>query len=92
MKCGLLSRFKDRFCDVLSRVEANVLASTHPGAGDALVSGAPFSPAGKNLLDGRYAEFGYTVENAELLADVKEGDVIKSAKILGGMENWKASA
>lgn len=48
--------------------------------------------AGKNLLDGRYAEFGYTVDNQELLADVKEGDIIKSAKIISGMENWKQSA
>lgn len=46
---------------------------------------------GKNLLDGRYAEFGYTTNNAELLADVKEGDIIKSAKIISGKENWKAS-
>lgn len=50
------------------------------------------SAAGKNLLDGRYAEFGYTTNNAELLADVKEGDIIKSAKIISGKENWKASA
>lgn len=48
--------------------------------------------SGKNLLDGRYAEFGYTVDNQELLADVKEGDIIKSAKVLSGKENWKASA
>lgn len=48
--------------------------------------------AGKNLLDGRYAEFGYTVDNQELLADVKEGDIIKSAKVISGMENWKQSA
>lgn len=47
---------------------------------------------GKNLLDGRYTEFGYTIANAELLADVKEGDIIKSAKVLSGKENWKQSA
>ena len=37
--------------------------------------------AGKNLLDGRYACFGYTVDGARLLADVKEGDIITSAKV-----------
>ncbi len=48
------------------------------------------TPAGKNLLDGRYACFGYTIENAELLAGVKEGDVIASAKVTKGLENLKA--
>lgn len=47
------------------------------------------TPAGKNLLDGRYSNFGYTVENADLLKDVKEGDVIKSAKVTKGLENLK---
>lgn len=51
-----------------------------------------FIVAGKNLLDGRYSEFGYTVNNEDLLADVKEGDIIKSAKVLSGKENWKATA
>lgn len=51
-----------------------------------------FRHPGKNLLDGRYAEFGYTVDNQELLADVKEGDIIKSAKVISGKENWKESA
>ncbi|GAB5029465.1 peptidyl-prolyl cis-trans isomerase [Nannochloropsis oceanica] len=45
------------------------------------------TPAGKNLLDGRYACLGYTIENAELLAGVKEGDVIVSAKVVKGAEN-----
>lgn len=44
------------------------------------------------MLDGRYTEFGYTVENQELLADVKEGDMIKSTKVLSGKENWKEKA
>ena len=51
-----------------------------------------FNFAGKNLLDGRYSEFGYTVDNQDLLADVKEGDIIKSAKVLSGKENWKVTA
>lgn len=45
------------------------------------------TPAGKNLLDGRYTCFGYTTENADLLAGVKEGDVIVSAKVVKGGEN-----
>lgn len=57
-----------------------------------LLFDSDLTPAGKNLLDGRYTEFGYTVENAELLADVKEGDMIKSAKVLSGKENWKERA
>ena len=45
------------------------------------------TPAGKNLLDGRYACFGYTVDGARLLSDVKEGDVIVSAKVTSGLDN-----
>ena len=45
------------------------------------------TPAGKNLLDGRYSCFGYTVKNADLLKGVREGDIIKSAKIVYGNEN-----
>ncbi|CAM9106651.1 unnamed protein product [Ectocarpus fasciculatus] len=57
-----------------------------------LLFDSDLTPAGKNLLDGRYAEFGYTVDNQDLLADVKEGDIIKSVKVISGMENWKQSA
>lgn len=42
------------------------------------------TPAGKNLLDGRYACFGYTVEGADLLKGVREGDIIASTKVLKG--------
>jgi cyclophilin family peptidyl-prolyl cis-trans isomerase len=44
------------------------------------------TPAGKNMLDGRYTCFGYTVEGADLLKDVKEGDVVVSAKVTKGLE------
>lgn len=57
-----------------------------------LLFDSDLTPAGKNLLDGRYSQFGYTVNNEDLLADVKEGDIIKSAKVLSGKENWKATA
>jgi len=51
-----------------------------------LLFDSDLTPAGKNLLDGRYACFGYTTEGANLLADVKEGDVITSAKVVSGLE------
>ena len=52
-----------------------------------LLFDSDLTPAGKNLLDGRYACFGYTVDGARLLSDVKEGDVIVSAKVTRGLEN-----
>jgi peptidylprolyl isomerase len=45
------------------------------------------TPAGKNMLDGRYTCFGYTLDGAELLKGVKEGDVVESAKVVKGIEN-----
>jgi cyclophilin family peptidyl-prolyl cis-trans isomerase len=51
-----------------------------------LLFDSDLTPAGKNLLDGRYSCFGYTVEGARLLADVKEGDVIVSAKVVDGLD------
>jgi len=50
-----------------------------------LLFDSDLTPAGKNLLDGRYACFGYTVDGARLLSDVKEGDVIVSAKVTSGL-------
>jgi len=51
-----------------------------------LLFDSDLTPAGKNLLDGRYACFGYTVDGARLLSDVKEGDVIVSAKVTAGLD------
>jgi peptidylprolyl isomerase len=48
------------------------------------------TPAGKNFMDGRYTTFGYTVKGAEFLRQVREGDVITSAKVLSGLDNLKA--
>jgi peptidylprolyl isomerase len=45
------------------------------------------TPAGLNLLDGRYAVFGYVTENKEVLDKIKVGDKIVSAKVVGGLEN-----
>ena len=52
-----------------------------------LLFDSDLTPAGKNLLDGRYSCFGYTTGGARLLSDVKEGDVIVSAKVTSGMDN-----
>ncbi len=45
------------------------------------------TPAGRNLLDGRYAVFGYLVEGKEVLEKLTEGDAIESAKVVKGAEN-----
>lgn len=45
------------------------------------------TPAGLNLLDGRYAAFGYVVENKEVLDQIRVGDKIISARVLTGLEN-----
>ncbi|WP_404783986.1 peptidylprolyl isomerase [Altericista sp. CCNU0014] len=46
------------------------------------------TPAGRNLLDGRYAVFGYVVSGQEVLGEIKEGDKIVSAKVVDGLENF----
>ncbi|MEO0375424.1 MAG: peptidylprolyl isomerase, partial [Cyanobacteria bacterium P01_A01_bin.17] len=48
---------------------------------------ADLTPAGANLLDGRYAVFGYLVEGQDVLAELTKGDKIKSAKVVEGLEN-----
>ena len=45
------------------------------------------TPAGLNLLDGRYAVFGYMIEGKEVLDQLKQGDKIVSAKVIKGIEN-----
>ena len=45
------------------------------------------TPAGRNLLDGRYSVFGYLVKGKEVLEKLTEGDVIESAKVVKGTEN-----
>jgi hypothetical protein len=41
------------------------------------------------LCGERYACFGYTIDNAELLRYVKEGDVVVDAKVLKGGEKLR---
>lgn len=48
------------------------------------------TPAGVNLLDGRYAIFGYVTEGNELLGKLSTSDQIISAKIVSGAENLKS--
>ncbi|WP_373536444.1 peptidylprolyl isomerase [Microcoleus sp.] len=45
------------------------------------------TPAGLNLLDGRYAVFGYMIEGKEVLEKLRQGDKIISAKVIKGKEN-----
>ncbi|QIR36369.1 peptidylprolyl isomerase [Tolypothrix sp. PCC 7910] len=45
------------------------------------------TPAGRNLLDGRYAVFGYLTEGKEVLDILKAGDKIESATVVQGIEN-----
>ncbi|MBW4658405.1 MAG: peptidylprolyl isomerase [Drouetiella hepatica Uher 2000/2452] len=45
------------------------------------------TPAGLNLLDGRYSVFGYVTENKEVLREIKQGDKVISAKVIKGLEN-----
>nr|WP_144405612.1 peptidylprolyl isomerase [Aliterella atlantica] len=45
------------------------------------------TPAGRNLLDGRYSVFGYVTEGKEVLEELKAGDKIESAKVVDGLEN-----
>ena len=45
------------------------------------------TPAGLNLLDGRYTVFGYVVENKEILEKLGQGDRIESVKVISGADN-----
>ncbi len=45
------------------------------------------TPAGRNLLDGRYSVFGYVTEGKDVLDELKAGDKIESAKVIQGAEN-----
>ena len=45
------------------------------------------TPAGLNLLDGRYSVFGYVVENKEVLDQLGQGDQILKARVVDGLNN-----
>ncbi|MGB3616182.1 MAG: peptidylprolyl isomerase [Elainellaceae cyanobacterium] len=44
------------------------------------------TPAGINLLDGRYAVFGYVIENEQVLDKLRVGDLIQSITVVDGAE------
>lgn len=48
---------------------------------------AEMTPAGLNLLDGRYAVFGYVIDGKEVLDTLGRGDRIRSARVVNGLEN-----
>ncbi|MGD1866596.1 MAG: peptidylprolyl isomerase [Phormidesmis sp.] len=48
---------------------------------------AELTPAGRNMLDGRYAVFGYTVDGKEVLRSLTQEDKIISAKVVDGLNN-----
>lgn len=45
------------------------------------------TPPGYNLMDGRYAVFGYVVDGKEVLEELTTDDKIISAKVIEGAEN-----
>lgn len=45
------------------------------------------TPPGFNLLDGRYAVFGYVTQGSEVLEKLKQGDRIESMKVISGLEH-----
>lgn len=45
------------------------------------------TPAGLNLLDGRYSVFGYVIDGQDVLGKLKAGDKIESAKVVQGLEH-----
>lgn len=52
-----------------------------------LLKESELTPTGANVLDGRYAVFGYVTEGANLLKEIQVGDKIVSAKITAGEQN-----
>eukprot|EP00878_Enallax_costatus_P008831 GHUV01009231.1.p1 GENE.GHUV01009231.1~~GHUV01009231.1.p1 ORF type:complete len:353 (+),score=121.32 GHUV01009231.1:507-1565(+) len=52
-----------------------------------LLKESELTPSGANLLDGRYAVFGYVIQGQEDLGTMKVGDKIKYIKVIDGAEN-----
>jgi len=53
---------------------------------------AELNPAGRNLIDGRNAAFGYVVDGFEVLEELTKDDTILSIDVLEGIENLKLNA
>jgi peptidylprolyl isomerase len=45
------------------------------------------TPAGLNLLDGRYAVFGYVIDGKDVLDTLGQDDTIQSARVVDGLDN-----
>ncbi|KAL9323332.1 hypothetical protein ACSQ67_008189 [Phaseolus vulgaris] len=52
-----------------------------------LLKESELTPSNANILDGRYAVFGYVTQNEDYLADLKVGDVIESIQVVSGLDN-----
>ncbi|XP_060191574.1 peptidyl-prolyl cis-trans isomerase CYP38, chloroplastic [Lycium barbarum] len=52
-----------------------------------LLKESELTPSNANILDGRYAVFGYVTQNEDFLADLKVGDVIESIQVVSGIDN-----
>lgn len=79
--CFVSSNF---FCDVSGQEFEDNSASSQVFW---LLKESELTPSNANILDGRYAVFGYVTENEDYLADVKVGDVIESIEVVSGLEN-----
>ena len=53
---------------------------------------AELNPAGRNLIDGRNAAFGYVIDGFETLEELTKDDIIISIDVLEGIENLKSNA
>ena len=53
---------------------------------------AELNPAGRNLIDGRNAAFGYVVEGFDVLEELSMDDEIISIRVTDGFENLKSNA
>jgi len=53
---------------------------------------AELNPAGRNLIDGRNAAFGYVVDGFDVLEELTKDDTILSIDVLEGIENLKLNA
>jgi len=51
-----------------------------------LLKESELTPTGSNLLDGRYAVFGYITQGQELLSDMRVGDTIEYVKVTKGQD------
>ena len=49
------------------------------------------TPAGLNLLDGRYSIFGYVTGGQQILRELKASDKITTVKVIKGLENLQKS-